>query len=262
MTKDQLTLRYAEIATSESSKTTLTGKSISIAIQSYVPLIAMNTSLYSDARYLEKTVTGVSKDNTLVDSEYTTEHGTDRFIYITTSQSLVTFTKVRFYYDKLFQDILIIPELAYLGSNSAGDILENDNFAVSGYLIGGFSKTLNGGNSESMMSVTESNRIKLPETKSSISSKMQLYTLPGISDDKRQGQYLERMVTPEINISNSKAYGVNVVNFGKSGNLFVNNNPLPLYTIIQSKISTYAIQSAGTNRPAESADDLCVILTF
>ena len=138
---DSLNCRLADITTTEAVKDVTTKKKISIDISSVLPLVSIiNTHIAG--QLIKELVTPKVVDlatviNGITDLAYLALNGQERFVFITQSVSAVSGTSVRLYYDAKYKDIIVIPNLDMIASNTVDDIVTNAVFELSGYVVGG-----------------------------------------------------------------------------------------------------------------------------
>lgn len=176
----------------------------------------------------------------------------DRFIYIKEVTSHLSTSTVVLYYDKKYQDILIVPSLSF-----AVNALGNNPYMVNCYTIGNL---MTYGNDKSsvypMTEVNETARVKLPETNSDINSvEYLLASAPGLAapDVGPDGNTYEEMLDDAINL---KRYYKQVMSFIKLGtykDLFKGTDVqnIPLALLRNNSIRIFCYDNIGNNRPLE-----------
>lgn len=176
----------------------------------------------------------------------------DRFIYINEITSYLSTSTVVLYYDKKYQDILIVPSLSF-----AVNALGNNPYEVNCYTIGNH---LTYGNDKSAVypftAVDQNNSCKLPETKSEVTTvEYYLASAPGLAapDVGPDANTYEEMLNDAINL---KRYYKQVMSFIKLGtykDLFKDPkmSNIPLALLRNHGIRIFCYDNIGSNKPLE-----------
>jgi hypothetical protein len=176
----------------------------------------------------------------------------DRFIYIKEITSYLSTSTVVLYYDKIWQDILVVPSLSF-----AVNALGNNPYEVNCYTIGNL---MTYGNNKSsvypLTNINEETRVKLPETNTDIATaEYYLASAPGLAapDVAPDANTYEEMLNDVVNL---KRYYKQVMSFIKLGtykDLFKDTNVqnIPLALLRNNGIRIFCYDNIGNNRPLE-----------
>lgn len=201
-------------------------------IQATLPLFVTDDDSFQ--RFVYKTTESIQQPTYRIKGYDETTKTTidDRFIFITRVESYLNRDIVDMYYDKLYQDIIIVPDLVYAKHLSpTQDIVLFCQRIGSGYNIHenpgqGFT-----------LSTDEANRKTLPAAKQ-VTASIHLAALPGLQTPNytQDADSFEEMITDTINLKRFHRQMFNYVSFGTVGDLFGKAVKLPLYLLHQSGV--------------------------
>lgn len=253
--KPDFQTRKVQLAASEKAKQTLTGNNLVITIKETLPIMSVSDTLISrrevkSSEYTPLISSRKDANNTIVDTTYYAEHGTDRFIFLTSFISSVTNNYMRAYYDKVYMDIILIPELEYIDQN-----LKGNSYDVWGYRIGGGSVM----NEEASDAVLPLETVfKLPTVKEDISNKHQVVTMHGLASNGTNNVWKTIVANPEVGVLDKKNQLAGFLNLGKPSDVFSTPAPIPTYTIAQSDRDVYRVKYLGIKSPT----NICIPIMF
>lgn len=262
---DTMELRRATLAKDLNDTTVSTNKNIIISIKGILPMVSILNSTIDINVFITETTDAASDNsdikNTLIDLDYLEETGNDRFDYITSNISAVSKSKVMVYRDNKYDDLLIIPETTFLGSNANDDATVGETFTVFGYLVGGGDGNRGLCAGANVMPVEKQYMVKLPKVNTNIKSVNTQYSLPGINDDNKGSRYLERMITDKVNYSTSKSNLVGSLILGTNDDVFKTQAFLPHYVLYKKDMNLFALQFVG-NKKIESTNSIHIFFNF
>lgn len=176
----------------------------------------------------------------------------DRFIFIKEITSYLSTSTIVLYYDKKWEDIIVVPSLSF-----AVNALGNNPYEVNCYTIGNL---MSYGNDKSAVypftNVNEETRIKLPETNTDIATaEYYLASAPGLAapDVAPDANTYEEMLNDTINL---KRYYKQVMSFIKLGtykDLFkgTDSQNIPLALLRNNGIRIFCYDNIGNNKPLD-----------
>jgi len=254
MALDTLDQRIAEIAVSENDKTTLNNnKKLNITITQKVPFLVIPDITVTENTVVSITTTAPTDTstivNTLVDTKYTNDNGVDRFTYITTATSPITYAKNRLYFDALYSDIIIIPDTIFFGSADADDPMNNKTLDVTGTVVGIGDFT--GRERASLKISMNENTTKIKEpVKTNIDNTMHILNLLGVSNGKSPGNHGKMFNGGNDYLEKDPFKPLGVIDLGDVTNLLdTTGKPLlPANYIYQISEDTYEHRTAGNVR--------------
>jgi len=253
--KPDFQTRKVELAVSESKKQTLTGNNLVITIKETLPLMSISDTLISrrevkTSTYSPLVLSRKDANNTIVDTNYYKKNKDYRFIFLTSFTSSVTNNYMRAYYDKVYMDIILIPELEYIDQN-----LKGNSYDVWGYRVGGGSIM----NEEASDAVLPLETIfKLPTVKEDISNKHQVVTMHGLASNGSNNVWKTIVDSPEVGVLDKKNQLAGLLNLGTPKDVFTTPSPIPTYTITQSDRETYRVKYLGIKTPT----NICIPIMF
>ena len=254
MVRDTLQFRSADLVTNGVQ----TNKYLNIRIDCTIPM------LITKADYLkELTITSsagpaiVDEDFDITDKEYLDAHGEERYLLLTVAKSPLTDNRIVFYYDKLFQDIILLPNIAFLDLFKA-----NFAYKLVGYRLGS-GYNLSRRNPHQVLDVEEKYSYKLPLTNTKIANTTVLARVPGIIPEHLvRNDILEELVDNDkrLNLVRSTVQPSCLINLGKATDIFTNVSTLSLYRLSQSSIREYTIEYINNIDP--EANDILLSSYF
>ncbi|MGE3591437.1 MAG: hypothetical protein AB7G52_02925 [Arcobacter sp.] len=238
---DTRNMRLAYLADNAEDKNA-TKKKLQITIHGTLPIIVTDDITLSDITIKEEDTVPYTLltdlKNFLVDEDFLNETAEDRFIYITTLKSLLTKNKIMFYYDRKYQDIIIIPDTRFY------DLLDaNGVYEVNGYRIGS-GENIKQRHPDQLLTLQEESVVQLPETKNNITTaKSRLVLLP---DSIKGNTTRNNNIINKLDDVNSIYYGETqpsmLIELGTVLELFVNNTKLPAYLLHQYSFENFGIK--------------------
>jgi len=150
MNESNHNLRYAKVLNNEDDKVD-NNRTVAIKVLGTSPIVAgvyvdritgKNGSDYGTLSTISTNTPRLDKDhkNFLFDDTKDEEGNLkypDRFKYLGVAQSIISKLYVTIYYDNLFKDILIIPDMETLGTDDVGiDFYENNTITLVAYSVG------------------------------------------------------------------------------------------------------------------------------
>jgi hypothetical protein len=231
------------------TESNLLKRKVVIQIENYLPLLYINNELLVSKSI--KLVTTPPKGivdikNHLTDIEYLTETGNDRFMYIGTTMSNISGTKVDIYHDDKYKDLIVIPELDLLGSTEPTDVSDGYNFVLKGYAVGygELSSTF-----EHIKTMDSDNLSVLTKPKSSISFENNMMVLPGIGvHGSKNNSSIEMMFDGSHNFIDKNNIANNVVTMGDMSSLY-DDIKVPMNVVYQDGINSYTAKYVGSKKP-------------
>lgn len=212
---------------------------LNISVENTIPILITKDNKITD--YIFKTSTETTKgstDNTIADAEYKTETTKDRFIFFTALKSPLTNNVVYVYYDRKYQDIIMLPPIDYYNLG-----LPTMTYNIRASRLGGGEELPNYFWHQDVP-ISDNSRYFLPETKANVASKTHLISLPGmatVSNNNHDDGY-EEMINDSINLRhNTRRLGI-LVEIGLPRDVFVTPSSIPLYLLHQYSAMEYGIQ--------------------
>lgn len=253
MINDKLTLRMAHIVTGGK----VSNKALSIGIVSSLPMLITKPEYIEELKVIETPSPNiVDEDFDITDIEYTKEKGEERYVLLTVAESPLSKNRAVFYYDKLFEDIIILPNLSFL------DIVDiNAHYEIRGFRLGSGGK-ISENRAHQVMAINENTVTKLPLTKNKISVKSKLVLVPGMTPEHMiRNDLIETMITNNDNLCRTTIQPSVLIELGTAADIFTKTGTnLPLYLLGQSTIREYTIQWLGNIDP--KTHKIFISLTF
>lgn len=256
--------RVAYLAESLDDLTKISSKTVTIRISTSLPFATISDDYIAKTTYeIEDYVPKKNSEliNTLVDPDYKilNKQGNlvngDRFILLTEINSSMTFSKARLYYDKKYQDIIVVPDLESLGTTS---VTEGQSYVVDGYVIGAMGAI--DSTSDAIVNVKEEVEYRLSDTKSNIQSSTIFIETRGVGYGARRDMRIYKETSKGIKYFNKNTSVTALIKLGKAKDIFVNPPQLPLYHFYQSSIKEYSGKYLGVVDTADT--DIYVPINF
>lgn len=131
MSKDTLKHRTAKLA-DINNPTKLHEIGIEINIEAALPMFIVHDELINRTKYLENHSRNIKKPTiTIGDKEYTEKYKQPRFVFLGGAESGQSHDIIFLYYDRMFKDIIVLPDLDYLTVD-----LTPTTYLVNGYALG------------------------------------------------------------------------------------------------------------------------------
>jgi len=252
---DNKRTRLADIYTNEADKalgTGNTGVKVVVNISTVLPLLVFEQSLIT-TKLVVSTPTAVTTNaavlNTLggqyqsgIDANNNPVYA-ERYVYITTANSVVTDTTVRLYYDYKYLDIIVVPETDYVNNGIDAGI----SYELNGYSVGSTTNNINTTNFVDTMSNPDVNIGVLPVPNSNIAISTDIIKLPGMSFGVNRDDANTRItVAPDNQIARKGNMFATIINLGLVNNLLVTpTSQLPLHNIYQVASTKYSTRYLG-----------------
>lgn len=238
-------------------------------IKDTLPIVCVNDDVLNEhIIYTEQAPikSDIDKINILGDKEYFEAHNEERFIFISYAMSKTTMIGCDLYYDKLFKDIIVIPDTRNI---LPADISKKSINNIIGYRVGS-GLDLNDIVSEHTLGVNIENAMELPITKSNILTTMHMVDMVGLEQQSynKNALYYESFVNK---LNSNINFGVNRNNsalaccleLGTVNDLFSEfkqSDVLPIYWIIQNTLQSFTLRYIGDTHPKNNK--LYLILDF
>jgi len=252
------TNRVVDVAVSETDKTTLVGYKIKYHLNNMLSINVVPERLLTDNLVSESApIVSGADDYTIVDTDYTTECGLDRFIYISTLKTSTSKRVYKLYYDRKYSDIILIPDTSFMQINPSYYI--HRVIETSGYIINFESDATY---DSDICKPDEATKIDLPEVTTTTQTRNLLTVIPNYHSQGGIDTYYEEMLSASVNYSSRGNYPVNVLDLGIPSTLLINTKIIvPINTIGCTDMFNMNRMSLGA-RPLQDGDHLVVILPF
>lgn len=249
--QNTLTLRTGVIANNNTqSVRVLTKKTISIEIESALPLLTIPSTFIEKTKINEKVsepiVNLATLVNKLVDYEVNESEEkvlVERYIFISTIVSPITGNQMSLYYDKEFKDIILIPNLETIDEgNIVGGAVE---FKLKGFAVT-VNQSVDHDNEISKYPYTLENNVQLPEANENIvttTSTCILKGAGGYDNDNGVSRYVSGIEYDSI-LPVRTPY-TNIVKLGAITNFLTATVRLPTYLVYQTSKDRHAISRLG-----------------
>lgn len=223
-----------------------------VSIASSLPLMVSNDKLIEDCTYAVNNNVSFSSDTpgALVANEKYDE--ADRFVFITKCESTISKLQVELYYDKKYEDIIVVPD-----STTAKFLSNHTYYYVHGLRVGtGTNIALHNTGYIKLHANDNADRCRLPKAKSSISSKVRAVAIPGMIEgdvNRSLGNYTEKL-DDKVSISRKSIQMTTLLELGTVSDLFEETDKgLPLYVLRQFNTRLMGLEYLGvTDTPADS----------
>lgn len=233
-------------------------KKLKITVGTTLPLMISLPAMIQEATLKsENNPTITEEDFDIIDPDYEDEKGTARYSILTVAKSPITRNRAVFYYDALFEDILVLANTAFL------DIFDsNYAFNVGAFRIGG-GHDLRNTQPHQVVATKQEYATKLPATKTSISNKSHIVMLPGmVPEHLVRNNAVEELIdtAKTLNLVRNTIQPSVLIELGKASDIFTTVNPLPLYLLAQTKLTEYSLSYLGNIKPDNNT--IYISLTF
>ena len=255
---DSFEIRYVQLAKDKDNKDTLTNNNLIIEIKDTLPLVTIDDDLISNntavSTTYDSTMDNDSIKNYPVDVEYKQTHtdadgnGVDRFIYITKVTSAISKNIIRLFYDRKYNDIIVVPALDWISQTIIGQ-----TYNILANRIGG-----GDGRNEvaSDLILPVNDKYLLPETNENISNDHYFVKMHGVSTPKSGTFYV--IVDADHRVRDEKLLPTGMLSLGSMSDLFVTEELLPTFTIYQITSNRFASKYVGNVIP----DNIYLPITF
>lgn len=214
---------------------------ININITSTLPLMVMPGELYTDSLYTASADAPIAApDDILGGVDTDGNFDPDRFVLIGLVKGPIYKNRLRLYYDSMFKDIIVIPDISF--ADPQGALHRNAKWDIEGYRIGGGKKLDNDAKVNTKVTLNENDAgVKLPVTKSNVALTTSLHTFGG-------AEFGDPSLQPGIRVKvgddtvYSRMIPQTAINFGKGSELFEDSDvKIPVYVPYQGKINDYRL---------------------
>lgn len=251
-TSDTLNRREAYIVTGKK----VTSKLLVISVGNSLPMMITIPNLIKEVTLATQASPAITdEDFDISDPEYLADKGEERYVLVTVAQSPLTNNRAVFYYDKLFSDIIVLPNVAFL------DLFDgNFTYKLGAYHIG-VGHNLTNSYPHQTLGLTQANTYKLPEANSKITNESYLVRLPGyIPENLLRNNAIEEMITDKLNLIRNNIQPGVLVKLGTADTIFKNVTALPLYLLAQTKLTEYSLTYINNVTP--TTQEIYVSLVF
>lgn len=254
MTKDTLELRYANLVTNKN----ISNKSLELSIEATLPMMVTLSTYLDELTIIKEAGPAITEEDfDISDDEYLQVNGEERFEIVTVAKSPLTNNRAVFYYDKLFSDIIVLPNVAFLDMFEA-----NFHYRLRGFRIGS-GCILDKKTPHQVLPMNRSSVFKLPEANSKITNDTLLVRIPGIVPE-----HLVRNDTIEEQIDKSKLINLIrttvqpscLINLGPASTIFKTVGKLPIYLLAQTSLKEYTLDYLMNIDPKDN--DILISLYF
>lgn len=233
--------RLADLAIDNNNKDSLTGNKVVIYIDQTIPILDISPDLIINNNKIasEYISTATAYSNFLVDVEYKNTTGNDRFLILTKAISGVTKNISLFYYDRKYNDIIIVGELAWIPQDITGLMYD-----LKGKRLGGGK---NHGVIPSDLSLPVDDVYKLVDTNEDINNTTYHLTLNGLNTHTSASYYLR--VDADTTIRSDRLALSGMVSLGSITDIFTQSISIPTYTVYQISHNRFAVKYTGNRKP-------------
>lgn len=250
MTKDNLQVRYAELNKDKN-------KFIELYIEATLPIMITKSSYLTELTIKSEPSPAVAvADFAITDAEYTADKGAERFDLLTVAKSPITGNRAVFFYDKLFEDIIVLPNTDFLDVIPTGFKVQLRGFRI------GSGMQLDKKQPHQVLSNVEKYCCKLPATKTNIAVKSHLVMVPGmVPEHIVRNDLVERKIDNDNTLCYTVVQPSVIVDLGNAASVF-NTAPasLPLYLLAQHSLREYNLLYINNIDPG--TNNLLISLTF
>lgn len=220
--------------------------SLVLGITASLPICITQDNKITDLTFrTDKVTIAAGVTNKITDSAYEDKYGKERYIFMGALKSPITKNILYMYYDNLYQDIILAPDLSFLDLSSPNKIFPD----IRCYRIG-TGHELPNNSMNTFLNVSVENAFKLPEPKTGLTLESNLVSLPGygLYTDHYGGGF-EEMINQSINlIHDNRMLGI-LVNLGPVTNIFNTKTSIPLYLLYQYGALDYGIKYLNNMDP-------------
>lgn len=209
-------------------------------VDNTAPILITNTPAIQDNLTMFRTFNSENIKEQVLDIDTTIK---DRFINIGRIKSPLTMNKIDLYYDKIYQDIIITPDLSYY------TLTQNAVYEITGYRLGN-SNGAHTYNVFNMLGTDESSRVLLNETNANVALKSYLITITGTSPaNTGHNDKFEELLNNVYNINHNSRRPSVLLELGTTAALFKQDpGLLDVHLLGQLMIKDYGIQHVGKQK--------------
>ena len=252
MITDSRLERLVELAVSKDDKTP-TGNQLVITVSNTLPIVILDDALVTNNKTVEteyiSDVDSDSNENYLIDTAYEAETGNERFIYVTRVNSAISNNYARVYYDRKWQDILVLPNMVYINQDHAGNL-----YSVIASRIGGGQRNKNEVGSDFILN--KDAVFALPETKEDINNKHYFLKMHGIATVPSSSFYIH--LDADHGVRDKRLVPTGFLSLGSMSDVFVDEEVIPTFTVYQIAADRYVSKYLGNVIP----ENIYIPLTF
>lgn len=212
-----------------------------------LPIMIANDSFIQECKVTEaEDKTQEGPNNKLVDKAWSNDNNqANRLSLMGIAKSAMTNSRAYFYYDKKYQDIIILPNIDTISLAGNNIVFPLDGFRL-GSGVGMKTTSL-----INTISMDESDRVKLPTGKANVPNMKCLYvTMPtGGTNRSVDSGMITIHVTNQYSCQESEGSLFTLVELGTKTELFDNPSSLPLYLFHQTSLIEHGIRYLGFKDP-------------
>lgn len=223
-------------------------KKVDIRVEASLPMfITDETKLQELILSSESSPADGANKYGISDVEYKASLNDERYVYLTTAKSPITYNIAVFFYDKLCEDILIVPDVSAMLQYEAGFRLE-----LRGYRLGA-GVALDKTSPFQVLPVNVKSSFKLPLIKGAITCKTHIVMIPGVSQENLiRTNLIDRVIDNRHTINISTVQPMTIVELGTSADLFNGTPRVPLYLLGQTSIKQYQLHYINNTEPGNN----------
>lgn len=215
-------------------------------IQATTPLLITDDESFQ--RFVYKTEQSLEQASYVIKG-WKNENGTldiNRFIFITRVESYINRDIVDLYYDKKYQDIIIVPDLVYTKHLSP-----TEDINIFCQRIGGGYNVNDNTLTGLTISSDENCKITLPEARKISSASVYMAAIPGLQtpDYTQDANSYEEMLNDAINLKRYHRQMLSFLCLGTVSQLFGEVHRLPLYLLYQSGVRGFSFKYLNQVKP-------------
>lgn len=245
MSKDTLKTRYANIVSTTGynpNPASDNGRKVEIYLEGALPIMLIDDKLVNKMSYINYSGKGNEPiTQTLHDPEYLKENGKERFIYIGLTESPQTKDGTRFYYDRLYKDIILIPNIDYINNS-----VKPTTYFLNGYLIGCLGNDKDVQSVTDTLPITEELHFSLPEPQAVRPIRTDSLWLN--SSTKSLGYRsleIAKVLDDGTQLNTTFIDYYHVLTLGTAQEIFGSETSIPHYLMYQSSPGKYGLKSQG-----------------
>lgn len=209
------------------------GNFLTIYVENTLPIFITNDDYLNNKKIKFRETPGSAVTTSITDYNKEMEN---RFVNIANVESPLTYNKISLYYDKKYEDIIIVPNL------DVYTITKNGNYEVRALRLGS-SRKLQTKYVYNMLGTEPTDIVKLPLAKANTSVKGLLVSLTGLSTEGNlNNNRFEEMVDNVHNLLHQDRKLGTIIELGTGSQLFTENKPLAVYLLSQHSIMDYGLE--------------------
>lgn len=241
MNKDTLKHRTARLADINNANTFL-NINVEINIEAALPMFVVHDDLINRTKYLETSSRTIKKPNiTIGDKEYTEKYNQSRFVFLGSAESGQTHDIIFLYYDRLFKDIIVLPDLSYL----TVDVMPT-TYLVNGYALGYVNTKQLVLQPSDTIPVDESLKFELPEP---VTNTEMVLTSCWLNNSTKSLKYssleIAKVLDDGTQLNTTFVDYYHIVTLDTPNIFFKEDVPIPHYIMYQMGPGKYMLKSQG-----------------